>query len=105
MDTIAKLSGSDVFKLYDTYGFPFELTKDILAEDGFEIEEDDFKDNADVQIGVGENRCFARYGTIGKRYYYKHNDEEGRQRAIRKATAQGINIRSFLKNYNSMKGS
>jgi len=105
MGNTAKLSGSDVFKLYDTYGFPFELTRDILAENDMEIEEDDFKDNVDVQIGVGINRCFARYGTIGKRYYYKHNDEEGKQRAIRKATAQGINIRSFLKNYNSMKGS
>ena len=104
MGNTAKLSGSDVFKLYDTYGFPFELTRDILAENNMEIEEDDFKDNVDVQIGVGINRCFARYGTIGKRYYYKHNDEEGKQRAIKKATAQGINIRSFLKNYHSMKG-
>ena len=103
MGNTAKLSGSDVFKLYDTYGFPFELTKEILAENGFEIEEDDFKDNDDVQIGIGENRCFARYGTIGKRYYYKHNDEEGKQRAIKKANAQEPNIKRFILNYWVMK--
>ena len=99
MGNTAKLSGSDVFKLYDTYGFPFELTRDILAENDMEIEEDDFKDNADVQIGIGINRCFARFGTIGKRYYYKHGDEEGKQRAIRKANAQAPNINRFIKNY------
>ena len=103
MDTIAKLSGSDVFKLYDTYGFPFELTRDILAENDMEIEEDDFKDNVDVQIGVGINRCFARYGTIGKRYYYKHEDDEGKQRAIKRAEAQGPNIKRFIRNYWAMK--
>ena len=103
MGNTAKLSGMNVFKLYDTYGFPFQLTRDILAEDDMEIEEDDFKDNDDVQIGVGINRCFARFGTIGKRYYYKHNDEEGRERAIKKANAQAPNINRFIKNYWAMK--
>lgn len=44
-----KLSGSDAFKLYDTYGFPLELTRDILEEDGFGIEEDDFKIEMKIQ--------------------------------------------------------
>ena len=44
-----KLSGRDAFKLYDTYGFPFELTRDILEEDGFGIEEDDFKNEMKIQ--------------------------------------------------------
>lgn len=43
------LSGRDVFKLYDTYGFPLELTRDILEEDGFGIEEDDFNDEMKIQ--------------------------------------------------------
>ena len=37
------LSGEDAFKLYDTYGFPIDLTKEILEEKGFTIDEDGFK--------------------------------------------------------------
>ena len=36
------LSGEDAFKLYDTYGFPLDLTKDILAEKGMTLDEDTF---------------------------------------------------------------
>ena len=37
------LSGADAFKLYDTYGFPLDLTKEILEEKGYGIDEDGFK--------------------------------------------------------------
>jgi len=43
------LSGKEAFKLYDTYGFPLELTRDILEEDGLGIEEDDFKNEMKIQ--------------------------------------------------------
>ena len=36
------LSGEDAFKLYDTYGFPLDLTKEIMMEKGFDIDEDGF---------------------------------------------------------------
>lgn len=38
------ISGGDVFKLYDTYGFPQELTKEIAAENGLNIDEKGFKE-------------------------------------------------------------
>ena len=37
------LSGANAFMLYDTYGFPLDLTKEILEEKGYEIDEDGFK--------------------------------------------------------------
>ena len=38
-----QLSGEHAFKLYDTYGFPVDLTKEILEEKGYEIDEAGFK--------------------------------------------------------------
>ena len=38
-----QLSGEDAFRLYDTYGFPLDLTKEILEEKNLTIDEDGFQ--------------------------------------------------------------
>lgn len=43
------LDGVDAFKLYDTYGFPVEMTEEILAERGITVDMDGFKENMDRQ--------------------------------------------------------
>ena len=43
------LSGDNAFKLYDTYGFPLDLTKEILEEKGFLVDEEGFKAAMNVQ--------------------------------------------------------
>ena len=37
------LPGDEVFKLHDTYGFPFDLTLEMAREEGLEVDEDGFR--------------------------------------------------------------
>lgn len=48
------LAGADAFKLYDTYGFPLDLTKEILEEKGYDVDE------AGFQAAMEEQRIAAR---------------------------------------------
>ena len=43
------LSGAAAFKLYDTYGFPLDLTADITRERGIVIDEDEFDEHMQAQ--------------------------------------------------------
>lgn len=43
------LSGENTFKLYDTYGFPVDLTVEILGEKGFTVDEEGFRASMEVQ--------------------------------------------------------
>lgn len=42
LDKVAKLDGEVAFKLYETYGFPFELTQEIALERGDTVSQSDF---------------------------------------------------------------
>lgn len=58
------LEGNLAFKLYDTYGFPVEVTEEILEEEGFTLDKEGFDQNMAIQ------RETARKGR-------KNEDEEG----------------------------
>ena len=57
-EVVAKgeLTGEDAFRLYDTYGFPLELTKELAAERGLEVNEEEF-----TRL-MGEQRERSRQG-------------------------------------------
>ena len=63
------LDGEKMFKLYDTYGFPPELTEEILLENDFTADKDGFKANMEKQ------KEQARAGR-------KSEDEEGWKEAV-----------------------
>lgn len=108
------LDGEKAFKLYDTYGFPLELTEEILKENGMTADTDGFAENMRRQKEQGrsrrknteceawkENRSlvdveeteFTGYGsTIGTGRVLAIIDENG---VLEEATA-GQNVRIFL---------
>jgi len=43
------ISGADAFQLYDTFGFPIDLTREILAQDGLTVDEAGFKAAMEAQ--------------------------------------------------------
>ena len=55
-----EISGADAFKLYDTFGFPPDLTREIAAEGGLGVCEEEFKALMDEQ----KNRARAARGNI-----------------------------------------
>ncbi len=57
-DILAKspteISGKDAFILYDTHGFPLELTQEIAAEHGIAVDVEGFEEEMEIQIGTSK---------------------------------------------------
>lgn len=65
------LSGEKAFKLYDTYGFPLDLTKEILEEEKMSVDEEAFNKNMqDQKIRAREGRNISSAGWSEKNTDY-----------------------------------
>jgi len=62
------IPGSDAFRLYDTYGFPLDLTRDVAAEHGFAVDEAGFR------AALEEQRARAR---ASQQFVSTGTDERG----------------------------
>ena len=79
-DETSWVSAEDAFKLHDTYGFPYELTKELLAEEGLAVDDEGFSELMD------RARETARAG--GRR-----GGGEGHDKVIEFARAAGFQSR------------
>ena len=52
-----QISGEEAFKLYDTYGFPFELTEEYLSELGFKVSREEFNKYMDAQKALAKKNA------------------------------------------------
>ena len=87
------LDGAKAFKLHDTYGFPIDLTKEIMAEKGYEVDDEGFAaemqrqkelsrteqemegagwKNEERELGVSEATEFTGYETINQQSVINH---------------------------------
>ncbi len=70
------IDGESAFKLYDTYGFPFELTREIAEEQGLKVDEEGYK----VAMQEQKERAkaaTAKISVTGDIKYAKIEDEVG----------------------------
>jgi len=57
------IKGTDVFKLHDTFGFPYELTEEIVSEQNIKIDEEGFKSQMQKQKDMARNAQKAEDGS------------------------------------------
>ncbi|HZK24675.1 MAG TPA: alanine--tRNA ligase [Oscillospiraceae bacterium] len=71
LGTKGTLAGAEAFKLYDTYGFPIDLTKEILAEQNLQLDEAGFKEALEAQRERARSaRGQHGYGTEVTSYHH-----------------------------------
>ena len=70
------IPGDEVFKLYDTYGFPSDLTKEIALENGLDIEEEGFK-SAQLKAQQKSRAAWAGSGQKDLTFYSELNKAVG----------------------------
>jgi alanyl-tRNA synthetase len=75
-DRTSWIDAEDAFKLHDTYGFPYDLTKELLAEQGLSVDDEGFEELME------EQRSRARMGTATA-----HGSEDHHGAVLRFATA------------------
>lgn len=61
-----ELSGEEVFDLYQSYGFPLELTEEIASEKGVRIDAEGFKKSLEKHQELSRSGAEKKFGGVGK---------------------------------------
>ena len=77
-----KISSDLSFKLYDTYGFPFEFTKLIAESKGFIVDEDEFNEKLEEQVKRSQNSRNSVSDMIKDEFIGKFYEEHGKTHFI-----------------------
>jgi alanyl-tRNA synthetase len=75
-DNTSWVSAEDAFKLHDTYGFPYEMTKELLADEGLSVDDQGFEElmeRAREVSRAGSSRTRAR-AEAGGDVHVEHDD-------------------------------
>jgi len=76
IDAKKDIDGESAFKLYDTFGFPFELTREIAEENGLKVDEDGYK-KAMLEQKERAKAATAKISVTGDIKYAKIEQEVG----------------------------
>jgi len=66
-----KIKGEDAFYLYETYGFPLELTEEIAAEKGTKVDKKDFQKALKKHQEISRAGREKKFGGVGKEATYE----------------------------------
>ncbi len=66
-----RISGQEAFHLYDTYGFPLELTEELAKERGIEVDKKGFTEAFEKHQDISRAGAEKKFGGIGKEATYE----------------------------------
>jgi alanyl-tRNA synthetase len=68
------VAAEDAFKLHDTYGFPYEMTRELLAEQGLSVDDQGFEELMERAREVSRSRKAPATASAGNEVHVEHED-------------------------------
>ncbi|MGH3992712.1 MAG: alanine--tRNA ligase-related protein, partial [Pseudonocardiaceae bacterium] len=68
------MAAEDAFKLHDTYGFPYEMTRELLAEQGLSVDDQGFEELMERAREVSRSRKARATASAGNQVHVEHED-------------------------------